>query len=87
VITNQETGTSIDEIASGIYRISTPVPPEAMPGGITFNQFLLEDLQPLLHHKGPKRMSPLVCEAIDCVLPVESLRYIPVRAAFLPAGA
>jgi hypothetical protein len=48
VITNQETGTSIDETASGIYRISTPAPPEAMPGGFTFNQFLLEDLQPLL---------------------------------------
>ena len=27
-IVNQETGTTIDEIADGIHRISTPVPPQ-----------------------------------------------------------
>lgn len=76
MITNEESSTSIDEIASGIFRISTPVPPEAMPGGFTFNQFLIEDDQPLLYHTGPKKMFPLVREAIERVLPVESLRYI-----------
>ena len=49
MITNPETGTRIDEIASGIYRISTPVPPEAIPGGFTFNQFLIKDEAPLLY--------------------------------------
>ena len=34
MITNQDSGTRIDEIADGIYRISTPVPPEAMPGNV-----------------------------------------------------
>ena len=76
MITNEDSGTSIEEIASGIYRISTPVPPEAMPGGFTFNQFVVDDERPLLYHTGPKKMFPLVREAIDRVLPVESLRYI-----------
>lgn len=76
MITNQDSGTCIDEIAAGIYRISTPVPPEAMPGGFTFNQFLIEDEQPLLYHTGPKKMFPLISEAIARVLPVESLRYV-----------
>ena len=35
--------TTVNEIAAGIYRISTPVPPSAMPGGFTFNQFLIVD--------------------------------------------
>jgi flavorubredoxin len=76
MITNEESGTRVDEIAAGIYRISTPVPPEAMPGGFTFNQFLVEDDQSLLYHTGPKKMFPLVRDAIDRVLPVGSLRYI-----------
>jgi flavorubredoxin len=76
MITNEESGTSIKEIVSGIYRISTPVPPEAMPGGFTFNQFLIDDERPLLYHTGPKKMFPLVREAIDRILPAESLRYI-----------
>jgi hypothetical protein len=48
MITNQESGTCIDEIASGIYRISTPVPPEVIPDGFTFNQHLIVDESPLL---------------------------------------
>jgi len=76
MITNTKSGTSIDEIADGIYRISTPVPPEAMPGGFTFNQYLIADEQPLLYHTGPKKMFPLVSEAISSIVPVDSLRYI-----------
>jgi flavorubredoxin len=76
MITNLESGTRIDEIAEGIHRISTPVPPDAMPGGFTFNQFLIEDEHPLLYHTGPRKMFPLVREAIDRVLPCESLRYV-----------
>jgi flavorubredoxin len=69
-------GTTIDEITSGIYRISTPVPPPAIPGGFTFNQYLIVDDAPLLYHTGPKKMFPLICEAIGSVIPVSSLRYI-----------
>jgi flavorubredoxin len=76
MITNQQSGTSIDEIASGIYRISTPVPPEALPGGFTFNQYLIVDDAPLLYHTGPKKMFPLVQEAIQSVTPANRLRYI-----------
>ncbi len=50
--TNQSSGTRIDEIADGIYRISTPVPPTAIPGGFTFNQILVVDDEPLLFHTG-----------------------------------
>ena len=76
MITNQESGTRIDEITRGIYRISTPVPPEVMPGGFTFNQYLIKDDAPLLYHTGPRKLFSLVCEAIASVIPVQSLRYI-----------
>jgi flavorubredoxin len=74
-MSNQD-NTRIDEIAKGIYRISTPVPPEAIPGGFTFNQYLIVDEAPLLHHTGLLKMFPAVREAIATVIPPESLRYI-----------
>jgi len=73
---DHEADTRIDEIANGIYRISTPVPPESMPGGFTFNQYLIVDDAPLLYHTGPRKIFPLVSEAIESVIPVSSLRYI-----------
>ncbi len=74
--TNTQTGTRIDEIADGIFRISTPVPPEVVPGGFTFNQFLVRDQAPLLYHTGLRHLFPLVREAVESVLPVHSLRYL-----------
>jgi len=74
MITNQESGTRIDEIAQGLFRISTPV--TAIPGGFTFNQFLLLDDEPLLFHTGLRSLFPLVSEAIRSVMPLERLRYI-----------
>jgi len=76
MITNQQSGTSIDEIADGIFRISTPVPPESIPGGFTFNQYLIVDDCPLLYHSGLRKMFPLVKEAVESVVSVSSLRYI-----------
>ncbi len=70
-----DTRATIDEIAKGIYRISTFVP-EVTPDGFTFNQFLIAADQPLLFHTGPRGMFPLVAEAVARVLPVESLRWI-----------
>lgn len=75
MITNTQTGTTIDEIADRIYRISTPV---HILGGFTFNQFLIVDEEPLLFHTGPRRMFPLVREAVGRVIPVERLRYLGV---------
>jgi len=66
--------TTIDEIADGIYRISTPL--EAVPGGFTFNQFLVVDDEPLLFHTGLRRIFPAVRDAIARVMPVERLRWI-----------
>jgi flavorubredoxin len=74
MITNGVSGTRIDEVADGIYRISTPV--TVVPGGFTFNQYLVVDEQPLLFHTGPRRMFPLVREAIAAVMPVAGLRYL-----------
>jgi flavorubredoxin len=76
VNTNPQEATRIDEIADGIYRISTPVPPSVIPGGFSFNQYLVVDDAPLLHHTGLSRMFPAVRDAIASVIPVESLRYI-----------
>src|SRR5580765_8531108 len=74
MITNASSGTCIDEIVDGIYRISTPV--TVIPGGFTFNQYLIVDDEPLLFHTGLHRMFPLVSEAIRAVMPVERLRHI-----------
>lgn len=74
--TTLKNGTRIDQIAEGIHRISTPVPPEVVPGGFSFNQYLVVDESPLLYHTGPRKMFPLVKEAIASVIPPESLRYI-----------
>ena len=66
--------TNISEIADGIFRINTPV---EIPGGaFSFNQYLVRDREPLLFHTGPRRMFPLVREAVAKVLPPESLRWI-----------
>lgn len=74
MITNQESGTRIDEIAQGLFRISTPV--TAIPGGFTFNQFLVQDDEPLLFHTGPRALFPLVSESIRSIMPLEKLRHI-----------
>ena len=66
---------TVDEIADGIYRISTWVP-EVTPDGFTFNQFLVLGDEPLLFHTGMRSLFPLVAEAVAGVVPVESLRWI-----------
>jgi len=67
--------TKVDEIAPRIYRLSTLVP-DIGPTGFTFNQFLIDDEDPLLFHTGHRSMFPSIREAIDRVLPVERLRWI-----------
>jgi len=65
----------VHEIAEGIYRINTPVTIEGA-GGFSFNQYFIRDDEPLLFHTGPRKMFPLVREAVASVLPVDKLRYI-----------
>ncbi len=74
MITNSQSGTNVHEVADGIYRISTPLP--LVPGGFSFNQYLVVDDEPLLFHTGLKRTFPLVREAIGSVIPVERLRHV-----------
>jgi flavorubredoxin len=74
VVTNIESGTNVHEIAEGIYRINTPL--SVVPGGFSFNQYLIDDEEPLLFHTGLRKMFPLVREAVRSVMPVEKLRYV-----------
>jgi len=68
--------TTVDEIADGIYRISTPVPPSQFPGGFSYNQYLITDDEPLLFHTGHRRLFEVTSAAIERVLPVASLRWL-----------
>lgn len=80
--TNTQSGTNIQEVADGIYRINTPV---LLPGGgFSFNQYLILDEEPLLFHTGPRKMFPLVHEAVTAVLPPEKLRHIAFSHASPP---
>jgi flavorubredoxin len=67
--------TKVDEIASGIFRISTWVP-GITEHGFTFNQFLLTGDEPFLFHCGMRQLFPLVSAAIAKVIPIEQLRWI-----------
>lgn len=75
MVTNPQTRTNVNEIADGIFRVNTPVD---LPDGqaFSFNQYLVLDDQPLLFHTGPRRMFPLVREAVGALMPVERLRYV-----------
>ena len=78
MITNAQSGININEVAEGIYRINTPVKMPGGPGQFNFNQYLITDETPLLFHAGPRRLFPLVSEAVGQVTPVKQLRYIGV---------
>ena len=68
--------TRIDEIADGIFRISTFVAEVAPPAGFAFNQYLIRADEPLLFHTGHRRLFPEVREAVARVIAPESLRWI-----------
>src|SRR5262245_25814921 len=66
--------TRTDEIAPDVFRFSTCLP--VTPDGFTFNQFLVRADEPLLFHTGPRRLFPLVSEAVAKVMPLARLRWI-----------
>ena len=72
MIVNTQSGTTIDEIEAGIFRISVPVPEM----DFAFNQYLVVDDEPLLFHTGLRHHYPLVSEAIGRVMSVNRLRYV-----------
>ena len=68
--------TRIDEIASGVYRLSIFAPDTAPPAGLTYNHFLISGDDPLLFHCGKRKMFPLVSAAVARIMPVEQLRWL-----------
>jgi flavorubredoxin len=66
--------TQVDEIATGVYRLSTFT--DAVAGGFTFNQFLVTGDDALLFHSGPRLMFPAVSAAVAKVIPLERLRWV-----------
>lgn len=67
--------TKVDEVASGVYRLSTFVR-DVPPTGLAFNQFLILGEEPLLFHTGPRGLFPLVREAVSKLIRPENLRWI-----------
>lgn len=67
--------TRTDEIADGIFRISTFVP-DVTPQDFTFNQFVVRAEEPLLFHTGPRAMFALVSQAVARIVPLAELRWI-----------
>ena len=68
--------TRIDEIADGLFRLSTFVPQVAPPAGFTFNQFLVLGDEPLLFHTGMRQLFPAVSAALRKVLDPTALRWV-----------
>jgi flavorubredoxin len=67
--------TRIDEVADGIFRLSSWVP-KVTAEGFTFNQFLIRAEQPMLFHCGHRAMFPQISEAVAKLIPIERLRWI-----------
>ncbi len=74
MVSNKASGTRVDEVADGIYRICTPL--DVIPGGFTFNSYLIVDDEPVLFHAGFRQLFALTAEAVGKVIPVDSLRWI-----------
>jgi flavorubredoxin len=74
MIVNHETGTRVDEVAAGIYKICTPL--DVIPGGFTLNSYLIADDEPVLFHTGYRRLFTTTLEAVGKVMPAARLRWI-----------
>jgi flavorubredoxin len=64
--------THLEEIAPNLFRISTYIAKYSLQ----FNQFLVNDDEPLLYHTGMRKMFPLVCEAVAKVVQPSRIRWI-----------
>ena len=63
---------SVTEIAPDVYRISTFIP----EADLQFNQFLINDDEPLLFHTGMKVLFPVVRESVAKVMDPSRIRWI-----------
>ena len=64
--------TTVNEIAPDFYRVSTYIP----EAELQFNQFLIDDDEPVLFHTGMKVLFPLVREAVATVIDPSTIRWI-----------
>ncbi len=64
--------TAVDEVTSGIYRLSTYMG----EADFTFNQYLINAAQPLLFHCGMRGLFPLISAGLKEVMPLDRLRWI-----------
>ena len=78
-----EAAASIHEIAPDTYRISVPLP-DLIPGGFSFNQYLVVDERPLLFHTGPRKLFPVIRQQIETVVPVWKLSLL--NASYVPSA-
>jgi flavorubredoxin len=62
----------VDEVADGIYRIATFVPKY----GLSFNQFLIVDEQPLLFHTGHRRLFQETIAGVARVVDAAQIRWV-----------
>lgn len=67
--------TSLQEIGPRIYRLSTFFP-DLLPGGFTFNQFLVDAEQPLLFHTGMRGLYVPVVDAASRAVVPDRLRWM-----------
>ena len=67
--------TSLDEIADGIFQISTFLP-EAGRGGFTVNQFLIRADEPLLFHCGTKSLFENASEFASRVMKLSRIHWV-----------
>jgi flavorubredoxin len=70
--TAREVDVDVSEINNGIYRVSGFVDTY----GITFNQFLIDDEQPMLIHTGPIGMYKKIEERVKEVISLPKLTYV-----------
>jgi flavorubredoxin len=82
-ITTAPTDTVTTEVADGIYRISTFVP-DGPPGGITFNQFVIDGDEPMLFHTGMRKQFAAVHAAVAGVIDPTTVRWISSGHASRP---
>jgi hypothetical protein len=66
----------VDEVADGIYRISTYLADVVVSHGVTINQFLVLADEPLLFHTGFRTTFPETVSAVARLVPLERLRWL-----------
>ena len=68
--------TSIDEVADGIYRVSSLVPRAVAGRDVTVNQFVVLADEPLVFHAGLRSCFRATAAAVAGLVPLDRLRWL-----------